>query len=124
MIEWIDIEIYRCSVVFLIETTPEEWDKFYNEHKNEITERDNVNVKDAFKEEKTIGYCQPTEGNDYICYISDKDNKGLVAHEIFHVAQMLLWDKGYRPDDTAEPVAYLIEYLINGFYKLLEKAEK
>lgn len=119
MIQWIDIEIYRCSVVFLIETTPEEWDKFFNKHKNEITERDNINVIDVFGEKATTGYCQPTEGGDYICCISDKENKGLVAHEIFHAAHMILWNKGYRPDDAAEPTAYLIEYLTNEFYKII-----
>lgn len=125
MIDWIDIPIYKCSVVILVDATLDDWEIFYGTHKNELTERDNINVADMYSERNTNGFCMQTEGGYYICHISDKENIGLVAHEIFHVANMLLADKGYKHDYCDEPEAYLIEFLINAFYHLIgEEKEK
>ena len=120
MIDWVDILLYKCSVVFIVDATEEDWAKFFETHKKELTEKDNINVIEAYNEKKSLGFCLQTDGGDYVCHISDKDNIGLVAHEIFHVANMLLSDKGYTADYLGEPTAYLIEFLINEFYKLFK----
>ena len=119
----IDIPIYRCSVVVLANATKEEWIAFCDEHKNEITDRDKLNVLDGF-DEGIPGFVCNTEGNDYVCYISDKNKIGLSVHELFHAAQSILWDKGYKMDKTAEPLAYLLEYITNEFYLVVNNEEE
>ena len=106
--------------MFITDATKEDWSAFCEEHKNELTDRDRLNVLDGF-DEGIPGFVCNTEGNDYVCYISDKNKVGLVAHELFHTAQSVLWDKGYKMDKTSEPLAYLLEYITNEFYLLLDR---
>ena len=120
MIKVIDIPIYRCSVVFMIDTTKDEYMAFYEEQKNCFTPRDHHIILNEYKE-APLGFVIGTEGNDYVMQVTDKNNKGLVAHEIFHAANMLLFDKGYTPDGASEPTAYLLEFLTNEFYKAIEE---
>lgn len=116
----VNVEIYRCSVVFLIETTQEEWSKWYRAHKAQITESDNQIVLGEYNAEAP-GFCFGTEGHDYICMIGNKEQVGLVAHEIFHAADSILFDHGYKLNGADEPMAYLIEYLTYKFYELIDK---
>ena len=113
----IDVEIYRCSVVFLCETTAEEWCAWYEKHKKQISLSDNFAVLSEYQK-GTPGFCVHTDGNDYICLVGDRSNAGHVAHELFHAADMILHDRGYQFDGIDEPCAYLVEYLTNNFYKL------
>lgn len=113
----LDIELYRCSVVFLVETTLEEWSYWYRKHKKQISESDNNAVIQEY-DLSTPGFCINTDGNDYVLMVSDRNNIGLVAHEIFHAANMILSDRGYKYDGIDEPIAYLIEFLTSQFYKL------
>ena len=115
MIEIVDVPLYKCSVVFLIETTREEWLKFFDEQKPKVTDADNTHVLEEYDEE-TIGFTLQTAQNDYICYVNNKDRLGLVAHEIFHAANMILVDRNFKIDYTGEAWAYLIEFLTNKFY--------
>lgn len=123
MIHIVDIPIYKCSVVFLIESSRQDWSKFFDTHKAEITDTDNTRVLQEFDEEFP-GWVIHTEGNDYICYISNKDIVGLVAHELFHAGHSVLYDRGCIMDAASEPWAYLIEFLTNEFYNLVEKKKK
>ena len=115
MIEIVDVPLYKCSVVFLIETTREEWLKFFDEQKPKVTDVDNTHVLEEYDAE-TIGFTLQTAQNDYICYVNNKDRLGLVAHEIFHVANMILVDRNFKIDYIGEAWAYLIEFLTNKFY--------
>ena len=119
MIKIVDVPIYKCSVVFLIEATREEWLQFFNEQKPKVTDADNTHVLEDYDEE-TIGFTLQTEQNDYICYVNNKDRLGLVAHEIFHAANMILVDRNFKIDYAGEAWAYLIEFLINEFYLAID----
>lgn len=112
----LDIDIYRCSVVFLCETTKDEWQKYYKAHKAQLTEADNQAVLGEYDSD-ALGFCIETDGNDYICAIRDRNRVGVAAHELFHTADMILTGRGYKFDGIDEPVAYLIEYLADNFYK-------
>ena len=122
MIKIIDIPLYRCSVICLYGTTPEEWSEFFKEQikEDKLNTKTDVAVQEEY-ENKSPGFVIPTGFNDYVLYVKDVDNAGLVAHEIFHAAHAILFDRNYQVDATAEPEAYLIEYLTNEFYvKALE----
>lgn len=125
MIKIIHIELYRCSIIFLVESTKEEWEEFFKKEKKKetLTERDNLDVLEMFEENHTLGFVIPTESWDYICRISNVHNLGLAAHEIFHAANLILQKRGYVPDEIGEPVAYLIEYITNQYYLAIEGYE-
>lgn len=123
MIRIIDIPIYRCSVVFLIGASREEWGAFFEENKKKgaLTERDNIDVIDEYDNEQCLGFVVETEGKDCITCIKDKNNPGVVAHEIFHAANAILHGRGVEPGNASEPWAYLIEYITNEFYSIPEE---
>ena len=116
-IKIIDIPLYRCSVICLYETTLEEWTEFFKEQykENKVPTKIDVAVQEEF-ENNSLGFVLSTGFNDYVLYVSDVDNAGLVAHEIFHAAHIILFERNYQTDGIAEPEAYLIEYLTNRFY--------
>ena len=117
MIKIIDIPLYRCSVICLYETTLEEWTEFFKEQykENKVPTKIDVAVQEEF-ENNSLGFVLSTGFNDYVLYVSDVDNAGLVAHEIFHAAHSILFERNYHTDNASEPEAYLIEYLTNRFY--------
>lgn len=115
MIELIHVPLYRTSVICFVESSEEEYKKWFEENKPKVTEKDLVYFNDEFNDSKVEGFCFKTEQNDYIVYVSDKMKIGLVVHELFHAANMILQHKGYVPDDIGEPLAYLLEYLVNEF---------
>lgn len=125
MIEIVDIPLYKCSVVFLIESTIEEWKEFFDKQYKEkrLQSSNDSDVRGEF-ELNTPGFVFTTGLNDYICYISNVNNAGLVAHELFHVANAALQDKGVELDLKGEAYAYLIEYLTNEFYNLAYNVPK
>lgn len=115
MIELIHVHLYRTSVICFVESSEEEYKKWFEENKPKVTEKDLVYFDDEFNDSKVTGFCFETEQNDCIVYVSDKMKIGLVVHELFHAANMILQHKGYVPDDVGEPLAYLLEYLVNEF---------
>lgn len=115
MIELIHVHLYRTSVICFVESSEEEYKKWFEENKPKVTERDLRDFDDEFNDSKVTGFCFETEQNDYIVYVSDKMKIGLIVHELFHAANMILQHKGYVPDDVGEPLAYLLEYLVNEF---------
>lgn len=123
MIEIVDIPLYKCSVVFLIESTVEEWKEFFDKQYKEgrLQSSNDSGVREEL-EAKTPGFVLATGLNDYICYISNANNAGLVVHELFHVTNAVLQDKGVELGLKGEAYAYLIEYLTNEFYNLTYEA--
>ena len=115
MIELIHVHLYRTSVICFVESSEEEYKKWFEENKPKVTERDFVDFDDKFNDSKVKGFCFETEQNDYIVYVSDKTKIELIVHELFHAANMILQHKGYVPDDIGEPLAYLLEYLVKEF---------
>ena len=120
MIEPLYVPIYKCSVVFLIESTEQEWQQFYEANIDIADEEDNVNVLKQLKDANALGWCIQS-GDDCFCYIKDKSQVGVIVHEIFHATNFILLTKGCAIDIDAEPWAYLLEYLINEFYKILDR---
>lgn len=117
MIKIINVPLYKCSVICLYGTTLEEWSEFFKEQYKEdnLTTQVDVAVQEEF-DRNSPGFVLSTGYNDYVLYINDKDNVGLVAHEIFHAANYILYDRNYCADRLSEPIAYMVEYLTNQFY--------
>ena len=117
MIKIIDIPIYRCSVICLYGSTLDDWSEFFDKQLKEdkLSTKVDVAVRDEY-ENNSPGFVLPTGYNDYVMYVNDAENVGLVAHEIFHAAHCILYDRGCEVDGTAEPEAYLIEFITSKFY--------
>ena len=117
MIKILHIPIYRCSVVFLIDETKEGFLKWANKYKEQLTDDDRLTICREYDSLHTDGFCVHTDGNDYVARIDSNGSKGYIAHEIFHIADSILSGRNYTYGGTNEPVAYLIEFLTNEYYK-------
>lgn len=120
MIKILDIPIYRCSVVFLINETKEGFLKWSSKYKEQLTDDDRLTIYREYNNPNTNGFCVSTDGGDYVARIDSKKSKGYIAHEIFHIADAILSGRNYTYGGTNEPVAYLIEYLTNEYYKMIQ----
>lgn len=57
-------------------------------------------------------------GNVIVC-VADAEDKGTVAHELFHAAHFVLSYHGVEIGEDGEAYAYVIEWLTRRFYEML-----
>jgi hypothetical protein len=59
----------------------------------------------------------PVEGRPIIIWLSDAEDKGVVAHEFFHATLYKMYWAGMElHSETEEAFAYELQYLTNQFY--------
>lgn len=124
MIEYLDIDIYGVTFVFVIDVTIEEWSKFYLKWNYKLSEDDNKRVVDTINDETYNGCCIATDKGDFIIYVRDKNRHGDIAHEIFHACNKVLTNLEFVHEETAEAWAYFIGYVTSKFYDMLDRNKK
>ena len=121
MIKILDIPIYKTTVVLMVESKPREWEEFYGLYKDLITESDYDGVLwDIQNHTGNDGFTALLDRGDYAVYVRHKDGHGDIAHEIFHVANKILCSRGVYHESDGEAWAYLIGYITEQFYKMLD----
>ena len=122
MIFQLEIPVYGTTIVFLVESTVREFDKFYNKNKDRFTEEEyDLVVKDISDPSRCNGFTMSLDlFADYMVYVRDAFNPEYVIHELFHVANKILCYRGVTFDPDAEAWAYLIGYIAKVFYKELD----
>lgn len=118
----VDIPIYRSHVLFLVESTVEEFKDVYDKNADMFDDGD---YKSLTADIEDVGKCNgfvitAKNGLDYVAYIRYKDEVGDVAHELFHVVNKMLYSRGVALDENGEAWAYLISYLTDEFYNGLK----
>ena len=111
MIKIIQVPLYRCAIVCLIESSVEEWKKWYKQQNGKIDVKSYADVIEELNSEGNLGFAFQTEYKDHIFAIKEK-RIDLLVHEAFHTANSILYSRGYVPDETAEPLAYLLEFIV------------
>ena len=118
MIFNIPVDIYGRDVVFIVEVTSEEFDRFYYNNTKMITDEEYKVIRKDILDKKGIGgatywldYGQP------LVYLSKGNSDIFVPHEIFHVCNKILCAAGVNHDSDAEPWAYLIGWMTNEYYR-------
>ena len=106
MIKILDIPIYNTNILFLVETTLEEFEEFYQEHKGGFTDEEYEYAKKEIGSDEFSGYVNTLEKRGYICYIK-KNVVVYYDHELCHLATRILKDRGIGVDNNDEPLAYL-----------------
>ena len=121
MIIALSIPIYRCDVAFFVETTVEDIKEFYKKNKQQMTLEEYNDIIEDIKDERTVGGAVYTVGVNYICYIRNAKKKGHTDHELWHLTNNILNDRGIEHTRTDEPYAYLNEYLHDEFRDIMRK---
>ena len=117
MIDKIDIPIYSTSVVLLIEITEKELKDFYKDNKNLMTYEEYKSIKEDMKAENIKGATMTCDSGNYLIYLKNGKSDNFVSHEIFHVCNRILLNKGVHIDEDAEPWAYLIGWFTDEYYR-------
>jgi hypothetical protein len=80
-----------------------------------------VTSKDFDARAVTFG---PEEGKPIIIWLSDAEDKGVVAHELFHATLYKMYWAGMElHSETEEAFAYELQYLTTQFYNQVNKIQ-
>jgi hypothetical protein len=80
-----------------------------------------VTSKDFDARAVTFG---PVEGKPIIIWLSDAEDKGVVAHELLHaMLYKMHWAGMELHSETEEAFAYELQYLTNQFYNQINKIQ-
>lgn len=115
MITSIDVPIYDRSIAFLVEVTPEEFDRFYYDNVTSITDEEYKQCRKDI-EKQGGGFTGVLDSGNLLVYLSKGNSDIIVPHEIFHAVNSILCLAGVNHDIDAEPWAYLIGWLTNEYY--------
>ena len=83
MIDFIDIDLYKTTFVFVVGVSVDEWNEFYKKYTDKLSDDDNKIVTDTIEDKSYDGACIQTDKNDYIIYIRNSEDHGDISHEIF-----------------------------------------
>lgn len=120
MIVALEIPIYRCDVAFFLETDVKEFEEFYKKNKANMDEEDFRDILKDFEDEDVAGAVW-TCGVNYICFIKNMKKKGHADHELYHLTNTILTDRGVEHTRNDEPFAYFNEYLHDEFRDIVKK---
>lgn len=130
MIDAIDVDIYGRSVAFLVEVTPEEFDRFYYDNVTRITDEEYKDIREDILNGKDVGGSTWTlDSSLYLVYLRDGRSDKYVSHEILHVCNCILYDAGVTYTREAEPWAYLVGWMTDEYNRkywnwVVNKVEK
>ena len=118
------IPIYRCDVAYFLESTVEELDEFYKKNRHNMDKDDYDTIKENIEKVNEVGGAVYTCGVNYIVYIRNTNKKGHIDHELWHLTNSVLMDRGVEHTKCDEPYAYLNEYLHDEFRDILRQFKK
>ena len=120
MIKILDLPIYNTTAVMMAESSPREWEEFYHLYEDKLTEDDFKEMLYDIQNKSTCnGFTRCLDKGDYAFFIRYKEYEDDIAHEIFHVANKILYSRGVYHEADAEAWAYLIGYITKEFYAML-----
>lgn len=125
-IKIIDIPIFYTSVCFFIGGTKEDLDILKNDNPHKIDDEIYRQIiEDIDNSGKCDGFTTVMLDDSYFVYIKDgfELNPRVIIHEIFHVVNYTLTQRGVHHEETAETWAYLIGWLTEEYYKIINENE-
>lgn len=124
MVEIINIEIYCTSVCFCIGIDEKAFDELYKDNKDKF---DDELYKECYNditdENACDGFTSTMKDGSYMVYIRKgyENNYRIVIHELFHLTNRILCDRGVYHEITAEAWAYLIGWLSEQYFNIINK---
>lgn len=124
MIRQLDVPIYDTNVLFLLETTTEEFTKFLDSEKNKqkIGDETIKEIFDDIADEQWGGTVWRVDNNSvYICLIKEANKVSYSTHELFHLADSILKDRGVEYTENNEALAYMVGWINEQYSYILEE---
>ena len=122
MINYIDIDVWQNSIVFLVETTPQEFDRFYYDNTKRISDEEYKAMRDDIEHpERCMGFTIKVCDGGIIVFLRDAYQFLYSSHEIFHAVNMMLQRTGVHLDEDGEPWAYTIGLVTDWYVRWICK---
>lgn len=120
----IDVPIYKCSVIVLTATTEREFDSFYYKNVKAMTNDECDSIRESLRNVgDASAWTQYLESGDVVVWFSNPWRDGDVVHELYHATNCILTHRGVEHTKDDEPFAYLLGYLVNEYWLLVDKYE-
>lgn len=128
MIIQIHVPIYRCSVLCFCESSLKEFDEFYYKNVKGFTNDEYDRIREYIQNDKSsYAWTQGLKTTDIMVWFTRPRIDMDVAHEFYHATHMILVERGILHENDKgsgdEPFAYLLGYLINEYYVMLDDME-
>ena len=127
MIRQLDVPIYDTNVLFLLDVTEEEFAEFLDNEKNK-QKIDDETIKEIFDDigdERWGGTVWRVDDNSaYICLIKEANKVSYNTHELFHLADSILKDRGVEYTENNEALAYMVGWINEQYSYMLEEFNK
>ena len=116
MVFSVDIAIYGTSVLFLAGSTVEEFEEVYEMNRDSFTQEEHDGIVRSMEDKRCFGFTCWLDSWKYVVFIREPYKVRQSSHEIFHVANKILYSRDVTFDADAEAWAYLIGYITEKFY--------
>ena len=126
MIRQLDIPIYDTNVLFLLDVTEKEFAEFLDneQNKSRITEEEIKSIFDDIKNDKWDGTLFTLDCGAYISLIKNAEDIRNYTHELFHIADKILKDRGVEYTENNEALAYMVGWINEQYSYLLKDLPK
>lgn len=122
MINYLDIDVWLNSIVFIVEPTLEEFDRFYYDNTRRMTDEEYKDMRDDIEHpDSCMGFTILINDGGLIIFLRDAYKFLYSSHEIFHAVNKMLDRAGVHIDEDGEPWAYTIGYVTDWYVKWLCK---
>lgn len=120
MISGFYIDIYQCSITFVIDSNEEELKEFFSNNPH-IPEENQKEIIELFKKKKGNAFTGPLTDVDAITVFITEPTYRNVAHEIYHLCHLIMTQRSIEDE---EAWAYLIGYITEKFYNIKDGKEE
>ena len=127
MIFQLDIPIYGTNVLFVVSPTKEEMDEFLSvkQNRQKLTEEEFTTLFTELDNTEYGGYTTPLDSGEYLVLIKDNYKDPVIfTHELFHVTNLILFDREIEHTRTDEPYAYLLGWIAGQYCNYIKMEEE
>lgn len=114
MIFQLDVPIYETNILFIIEPIKEEMDEFLGNEKNRerLTDDEFESLFRELDDTRYGGYTTSLDKGGYLVLLKQNYKDPFIyQHELFHVMNLIMYDREIEYSKTSEPHAYLIGWI-------------
>lgn len=125
MINYIDIDVWQNSIVFIVEPTLQEFDCFYYDNTKRMTDEEYRNMRDDIKDHNScMGFTIRVCDGGIVVFLREAYAFMYISHEIFHAVNQILHRVGVHIDEDGEPWAYTIGLVTDWYVKWICRERK
>lgn len=124
IIEIINIDVYQTSVCICVGLDIKGLDDIKDDNPNKFDDEIYKQMKDDISNvDSCDGFASTLKDGSYLMYIREghESDYRVVIHELFHITNKILFDRGVYYEESAEAWAYLIGYLAESYFNIINK---